>query len=331
MTTTSLGWTTRIVLLVVALLTLAAACSDSGKKEPLDRVVFMAGFKPQANLPFVAAYVAETMGYFRDQHLDVEILHASSGEHLKLLISGDVDVTTASGASVLKRRADPELPVVAIALFGQQSQQAFMSLKNSGIKTPKDWEGKTLGYKISVPPEYLGILEANGVDRSKITEVRVGFDPRILTEGKVDVLAVFNSNEPDTVRNLGFEVNVWEPADFGVPSMGLTYITREDLIEKEPEKLKRFMKATMKGLRYALDNPVRALHMTMLKAPQNDIEHEDFMLRTELGDAVSPLTEAKGLGWMTDEQWKSLYDQLLKFNALPGPFDYQAAYTDIFL
>ena len=39
----------------------------------------------------------------------------------------------------------------------------------------------------------------------------------------------------------------------------------------------------------------------------------------------------KLLGWMTDNQWKALYEQLLKFDALPGPFDYQTAYTDRFL
>ena len=158
---------------------LGAACSD--EETAARPVTFMAGFKPQANLPFVAAYVAQDKGYFTEQGLVVDIKH-STGEHLNLLMSGDVDFTTADANSVLKRRVDPELPIVAVALFGQQGQQAFVSLGESGIQTPKDWEGKTFGYKISVPPDYLAILEAAGVDRSKIQEVRVGFDPRILTE-----------------------------------------------------------------------------------------------------------------------------------------------------
>ena len=186
-----------MALVLVALLGAGIMCTS----EP-DKLVFMAGFRAQANLPFVAAYVAQEKGYFEDQGLDVEIRHASTGEHLKLLLSGDVDITTAAASSVLKRRSDPGLPIVAFALFGQQSQQAYVALGNSGINTPKDWEGKTFGYKISVPPDYLAILEANGVDRSTINEVKVGFDPRVLTEGKVDVLAVFNSNEPDTIRRL---------------------------------------------------------------------------------------------------------------------------------
>ena len=312
----------------------AAALTGGACSDPLEteRIVFMAGFKPQANLPFAAAYVAQEKGYFADQDLEVEILHASTGEHLKLLMAGDVDFTTASAASVLSRRSDPDLPIYAIALFGQASQQAFIALRDSGIESPEDWEGKTFGYKISQPPEYLAILEANGVDRSKIREVRVGFDPRVLTDGEVDVLAVFDSNEPDTVRRtLGFEVNQWQASDYGLPSMGLTYITRRELGEQEPEKVERFLKATLKALDYIAENPEESVDVVLKYAPNEEREHQLFMLETELADAVSEVTRSRGLGWMTDAQWKAFYDQFIKFDALPKAFDYRTAYTDRFL
>ena len=295
---------------------------------PAKKVVFMAGFKPQANLPFVAAYVAKEKGYFREQNLDVEIRHASSGEHLKLLMAGDVDFTTADSASVLKRRSDPGLPIVAFALFGQRGQQAFVALQDSGIDSPSAWEGKIFGYKTSVPPDYEAILNAEDVDRSKITEVRVGFDPRILTERKVDILAVYKSNEPDTIRRIGFDVTLWDPADYGVPTMGLNYITRQELLEQDLDLVQRFWKATRNGLQDAHDSPEEALDIVMKYAPNEDREHQRFMLETELRDAVGPETETYGLGWMTDSQWKALYDHLLAFGALPEPFDYRSAYTD---
>ena len=68
-------------LLVLAML--ISACLGSEEPGPLQKVVFMAGFKPQANLPFVVAYVAQEKGFFRDQNLEVDIRHASRGEHLK--------------------------------------------------------------------------------------------------------------------------------------------------------------------------------------------------------------------------------------------------------
>ena len=316
------------IIFIVAVALCLAGC-NLGESEP-KTVRFMAGFRPQANLPFVAAYVAQEKGYFEEQGLDVEIQH-STGEHLNLLMSGEVDFTTVDGNSVLQRRAEPGLPIVAIALFGQQGQQAFLALSDSGISAPKDWEGKTFGYKVTIPVDYLAILEAEGVDRSQIQEVRVGFDPRVLTEGQVDVLAAFKSNEPNVIRGLGFDVNMFDAADYGVPTLGLTYIVRQEQIDEDSDTVERFLKATMKGLEFAAANTEETLDIVLKYAEGADREHMRFMLDAEFADAVSPLTDTNGLGWMSEEQWQEFHDSLLKYGALPGSQDVSAAFTDDFL
>src|SRR5688572_8629655 len=83
---------------------LAAACGDdagnetqgatTGTPPPPEKLTFMAGFKAQANLPFVGAYVAQEKGFFREQNLEVDIRHAQSGEHLQLVLAGTVNVAT---------------------------------------------------------------------------------------------------------------------------------------------------------------------------------------------------------------------------------------------
>lgn len=318
----------RVVVTVVAALLVNLACSSEDAE--LTPVTFMAGFKPQANLPFVAAYVAEEKGYFQEQGLDVDIQH-STGEHLTLLLAESVDFTTVDANTVLQRRADPGLPIVAFALFGQRGQQAFVALSESGINTPKDWEDRTFGYKVSVPPDYLAILEAEDVDRSRIQEVRVGFDPRVLTQKQVDVLAAFKSNEPNIIRGLGFDVTLFDAADYGVPTLGLTYITRQDLINDDPDTVERFLRATMKGLEFASSNTEETLDIVLKYAENEDREHMRFMLGAEFADAVSSLTETNGLGWMTSEQWQAFQDSLLKYGALSAQQDVESAFTDRFL
>ncbi|MDA1188520.1 MAG: ABC transporter substrate-binding protein [Chloroflexi bacterium] len=330
----------RKMVLPLALLTLGlllgAACrsdapaSVQATQEP-QKIIFMAGFKPQANLPFVAAYIAKEKGYFAEQGLDVEIRHASTGEHLKLLLAGDIAFTTADAGSVLRRRSDPDVPIAAFALFGQRGQNGYVAMASSGLSTPNDWEGKTFGYKTSVPPEYLAILEATGTNRSKIQEVSVGFDPRVLTEGQVDILAIFKSNEPDTIRRLGFDVVLWDPADFGIPTLGLTYIAHTDTTKQDPELVRKFLKATLKGFQDALGDPEGALDIVMQYAPDENREHQQYMLAQELADAVGPVTDEHGLGWMTDEQWNALYDEFIKHGAITKPFDYKTAFDDSFL
>jgi ABC-type nitrate/sulfonate/bicarbonate transport system substrate-binding protein len=330
------------VVLVAAISLLAACGGDDeevttptpGSNEPPERITFMAGFKPQANLPFVGVYVAQEQGFFAEENLEVEIQHvATPGENFRFLALDEVQITTADATALLERRTgDPELPFVSIALIGQRGQQGFAVLEDSGIETPEDWAGKRAGYKgVQVTPDYLAILEANGVERSAVGEVRVGFEPQILTEGQVDVFPVFLSNEPNILRNLGYDVRVFEAADYGAPTLGLTYIATEEFIEGNPDVIARFLWAALRGIDYADDNPEEALEIVMQYAPQEDREHQRFMLDTELAAAFVDEAEHRP-GWQTLEQWQELHDFLVRFDALEAPVDdISAVFTDRFV
>jgi ABC-type nitrate/sulfonate/bicarbonate transport system substrate-binding protein len=309
-------------------LTLTAGTQDTPAPTSL---TFMAGFRPQANLPFVGAYVAQDKGFFLEQGLTVKIEHSrTSGEEFRFLAVGQVQITTADAAVVLERRSgDPPVPLVAVALIGQTGQQGFAVLADSGIETPKDWEGKTFGYKGSQPtPDYLAIVDSEGVDRSKVQEVRVGFEPQVLTEGTVDILAVFLSNEPDTLERLGYTVRVFDPADYDVPTLGLTYVTSESYLRDHPDVVQRFLKAVLQGIYYAKDNPDEAIDIVLRYAPEEQREHQRFMFETELAAALTGAAQTNGIGSMTAEQWQALYDKLQRYQALSGPLaDLSAAYS----
>jgi ABC-type nitrate/sulfonate/bicarbonate transport system substrate-binding protein len=298
-----------------------------GTPRPVKKLTFMAGFKPQANLPFVGVYVAQEKGFFREQGLDVDIRHAQSGEHLQLLLAGEVQVTTANGAQVIQRN-EQNLPLVSLALIGQRSEQGYAVLANSGINSVTDWPGKTFGYKGSVPAEFLAMTKANNVDPTKVKQVRVGFDPRILSEGQVDILAVFFSNEPDTLDRFGFKTRVFDPNDYGIQSLGLTYATSRDTMNKDADALERFIKAALRGLEYTDLHRDEALDIVMKYAPQEDRDHQRFMMNTELDRAITDQTRKNGIGWQTREQWQSFHDTLLEFKAIQKPVDVSSIYTD---
>ncbi|MCA9930744.1 MAG: ABC transporter substrate-binding protein, partial [Anaerolineales bacterium] len=260
--------------------------------DSLQEMTFMAGFKPQANLPFVGAYVAQEKGYFADEGLNVTIRHsAGGGEHLQLLAAGEVQVTTQDAAVLLQRLADPGLPLVSIALIGQRGQQAFVALADSGINTPADWAGHTIGFKGTPPPDLFAILEANGIEQDDVDLINVGFDPRVLTERQVDVYPVFKSNEPNLIRGWGYELNMWDAADYGVPTLGLSYVTTESLIDENPEMLQGFVNAVMRGIAFAKDNRDEAVDIVMQYAGEDaDPAHMRFMLDAEFADFESDVT-----------------------------------------
>jgi len=336
-----------LVLLTIVAIIAGAACRSDGSPagdraavsggdataNPAPRkVTFQAGFKPQANLPFVAVYVARDTGLFAAEGLDVEVQHSSGQDaHLALLAANRIQFSTTVASTILKNVAKPGLPLQAISLFGQRGDTVLIALADAGIESPKDFEGKTVGYKVFPAPEYLGLLKAAGVDRGKVKEVGVGFDPRILTERRVDVLPVFKSNEPDTIQRLGFKLKTWDPADYGVPTLGVTYVVNGEWARDNGDTVTRFLRATLRAVAWIQDHRDEAIDITMRYAPQEQREHQRYMLDVELEAAQSDLTRRYGVGWMTEQQWSSLQDSLLEYGGLEKAVDISKVFTTEYL
>lgn len=295
----------------------------SATPKPIERVRFMAGFAPQANLPFVAVYVAQERGFFAEERLEVDIRHSSGqDEHLKLLLNKDVDFITASASQAL-RRSNDGLPTVALALFGQRGDQGYVVRADSGIKTPADFKGRSVGFKAGiVPAELEGMLKTAGLTRNDVKLVSVGFDPREFIERKVDVYPVFLSNEPDTIRKAGVAITVLDPHDFAVPTLGLTYLAHKDTLQGRADVAERFLRATLRATKWIEANPDAAIEVTLKHAKGADASHQRFLLDVDLKNAA----RADGIGRSAPEAWQALADLLTGYKVLPRAMDAKQAY-----
>lgn len=322
-----------ISLFLITIFLFLSSCSNQLPNElnpeSFDQMTFMAGYKPQANLPFVGVYVAQEKGFFSERNLQVTIEHSpGSGQHLQLVTQGKVQVTTQDASVLLKRRSDPGLPLVSFGVLGQTGQQAFAALSDREFSSPKDWENHLVGYKGTPPPELFALIQAAGADLSKIELVNVGFDPRILTEGVVDVYPVYKSNEPYMMQEWGYEIDLWDAADYEIPTIGLTYVTSEETLATQADILKRFLDASLEGILYAEENPEEAIDYVLKYAgPETDRDHMLFMLESELKDLRSAGTEEHGIGWHDLEQWQALVDLLVEYETMQ-PIDVSKAFTN---
>ncbi|HRE29295.1 MAG TPA: ABC transporter substrate-binding protein, partial [Anaerolineales bacterium] len=121
----------------------------------------------------------------------------------------------------------------------------------------------------------------------------------------------------------GAELTLWDAADFGVPTLGLTYVTTADLRRTHADALTRFLRAALAGIAYAEANPDEAVEIVLTFAgPETDAAHMRFMLDAELADAHSE----HGYGWQSAEQWQALADMLKDQAALPADLGVDEAF-----
>jgi ABC-type nitrate/sulfonate/bicarbonate transport system substrate-binding protein len=347
---------TLIIPLIASIALLAAACTDDDASDSTDatsggtttsaarpadatpaaaprpvyeeaEIIFVAGFRPQANLPFVAVYVAAAEGYFADEQLTVQIEHSPRGGHLQLLLEKEIAFTTTTASQVLRRRAD-ELPVRSIALFGQRGDQGYVVMADSGIEGPADFAGRSVGFKGSViPAELKAMLATVDLTEDDINLQNVPFDVRPFIEGQVDVFPVFINNEPNQIRNEGVEITVIDPTDFGVPTLGLTFLAHEDTIADDPLLVERFLRATLRGVAFAAANIDAAVEITLQHAEGADPAHQRFLLETDLANAQ----RADGIGRGTLEQWDALEALLIRYEVIEVDIDTARAFDGSFV
>jgi ABC-type nitrate/sulfonate/bicarbonate transport system substrate-binding protein len=80
----------------------------------------------------------------------------------------------------------------------------------------------------------------------------------------------------------------------------------------------RFLRCAIEGIEYARANPEAAADIVMRFAPQEEREHQLFLLTTELEASRSAVTQENGTGWQTAQQWRALYDTLVEYGAIEG-------------
>src|SRR4029453_13561558 len=130
------------------------------------------------------------------------------------------------------------------------------------------------------------------------------------------------------LQRIGFPTRLFDPADYGVPTLGLTFITRRELVEHQPDLLASFLKAALKGILAAQSDPQAAIDVGMRYAPQEDRSHQLAMLKAELEMASGPVVDQLGMGWATRDQWMALENSLLQHGGIERAIDIDTAFTD---
>jgi NitT/TauT family transport system substrate-binding protein len=160
------AWSQAVRVFVVAMAGLAALPAAAA-----DDVSF--AFDWIYNGSHAGYFVAREKGYYKDAGLNVTLSRGSgSGDTVKRVGTGAATFGVADTSVVVSARANEEIPVRIVAMAYGKSPLGIIYLKESGIKTPKDLVGKTIGRTASGSSVTMwpAFLAANGIDRASVKE-----------------------------------------------------------------------------------------------------------------------------------------------------------------
>jgi NitT/TauT family transport system substrate-binding protein len=245
-----------VILLALAAVTM---CSRAGTAAEVN---FMTDFGYYGRHAYF--YVALDKGYYRAEGLDVNILRGQGSiDTVKKVGSGAALIGFADAGPLVLARANDNIPVKLFAIVYKKPPHALFSLAESGIKTPKDLEGKTLADTpfSAIPVIFNEYATITGIDQSKVKWIRVEGSsmPALLATGRADAVGQFTVGEP-LIASVAAPKKVTRLAfkDAGLDYYGNGLIATERTIAEQPELLKAFARATLKGLTDAFANPAEA-------------------------------------------------------------------------
>jgi len=255
-----------------ALLLAAAGCTggDAGSGDAkgagraLETVTYMSGFGLFGRESYV--YTAIDKGYFKEAGLDVTVKPGTgTNPNLKLLAAGEVQYSSVDLTGALMEYARPGgiKDFTVVGAIQQRSLTALMALKESGISGPRDLEGRTLGGQPGSVNQVLFPTYARlaGIDATKVKWVPVAppQQPQLLAGGKVDAITQFPVGKPGVEKVAGGREAVVLPyTDVMTGLFGGVIAVSKKTAADNPEQVKRFTTALLRGLTDAIGNPQEA-------------------------------------------------------------------------
>jgi len=269
-------------------------------------------------------YLGVDKGYYKDEGIELTIGEGKGSGVAVQLVGAKSDTFGLSDGSSVIAGVTKGAPVQAFMGVMNKSPFAIIYRADSGIKSLKDLEGKTIAATTGEAGLVIfpAIVNANKLNGEAIKFLRVDGAGKVVAmlEKRVDAMLGGLENQALILPQRGMPVGTFNYSDVGANTLGLVLHANKETIERNPELVKKFIRATQKSLAYTEKNPDEAI--TALAKVKPDLDRDLALKQLKAGFT---LVRANGganqpLGWMAPADW----EQTLKLMK-----EYQELQTDL--
>lgn len=283
-------------------------------------------------------YPALEKGFWKDAGFDVTILKGDgSGATVAAMAAGAVDFGFADiPTTIIGRSKGAKVKIVGVV--HEKSLYSIGWLDDVvKIKGPRDLEGKRIASSAADTNRILfpALAQMTSVDQSKVTWVTMTNPARAasLIASQADAAVLLATEIPTFSARAKESGKRWASflySDFGLDLYGAGLIVRDEQIAKEPERVKKFVEATYKGIAWSVEHPEEALQMFLKHHPAINPAEAKEHFRIALAHLMTANSKRFGIGFLDKDKMKHTVNTVEKyFNATGLQMD--DIYTNQFL
>jgi NitT/TauT family transport system substrate-binding protein len=276
----------RAFSIFLAALTVLSGCRKGEKAPAIDSTAATPRMSASLRLGWIpsGSFAGEVTGqalFAKNYGLDLKIEPGGPSMNTVALVQSGQNTFGTIAADEVLAANEKGADLVIIGVINYFSPGGFISLAKSGIKTPKQFEGKKVGMLPfgSTTMLYESLLAKNKVNRRRVREMVVSPDLRSFLQGAYDVHPVFVYDETVTLDQQQIAYNLIEPKSFGVSFRGPVYFTTRETIATQPKVVEAFVDAMADGWNYALAHQPEAIRYLKAFAVEIDTVRESSVLK----------------------------------------------------
>jgi NitT/TauT family transport system substrate-binding protein len=287
-----------------AMTTLALAPGLAARAQGTTPIKFQLDWRFEGPGAFFLLPVAK--GYFRQAGLDVQVdAGTGSGAAVQRVASGTYDMGFADMAALMEFHANnPDAPnkPVGVMMVYNNTPAAVMTLRRSGIKTPKDLQGKKLGAPVFDAGRrgFPIFQKANQIGPVTWVSMDPPLRETMLARGDIDAITGFSFTSLLNLEARGVkpqDVVTFMYPQYGVKLYGNVIIASPKMIKENPQAIRAFLIAFARGAKDVMAQPADAVQYLKQRDGIIDTKLEDRRLKMAINDVVaSPDAYAEGFG-----------------------------------
>ena len=257
---------TALIAVVVSGCGSGDSADQSGAKAPVSIAL---DWTPNTN--HIGVFVAEQLGYYKDEGLNVKVLPYANTAPETLVSRGKADFGVGNQAGIAYARASGQDVLPVMANIAKTQYAIGVQASNKALQSPKDLDGKTYA-GFGTPdegPELEYVIKADGGSGQFKTVTLNTTAYEAVYNGAADFTIAVTTWEGIQAELIGKPMRFFEFTDYGFPVQYSSVIESSNkYLNANPETAKKFLSATQKGYQYAQDNPVEAAKLLVKANPQ---------------------------------------------------------------